>query len=185
MDAFLLQFRDKLRASLCADNLLEVELGLLESLSFNKVIILHHVCHIWAPSRSQVLCCDLERLFFGYPRGFLELHQVIHRVFGFVDVFNHPVVELVELNSLLQGSVVHFDVILIFDGLAEVHLWQISLHRVNYASEEFFFVDGCVLGLLYSIPVVLKFTTLDLVNVKAELLMQVMREGWDRDLPVE
>ena len=137
-------------------------------LGVSIILTLHHKVHIWSASRRFVNCRDFE---WGCAihRRFLKLCQIVHGVLCFHYIFKDPIAELVKLYSLLQRSLIHFDVVFVFHSLTIVHLWQISFHRVENAPKELFLVNCSVLRLLYGFPVALKLCSFIIILILSML----------------
>ena len=112
---------DNLGACLRGGNLLQVELSLFKSPGVDKVFSLHHEFHIGGAPRGLVLSRDFIVRVPAAPRCFPEIRQVVYRILWLLDVFKNPIVELVEVDSLLKGCFVHFCMVFVFHSLAVIH----------------------------------------------------------------
>ena len=121
LSALSLYLGDNLGACLRGGNLLQVELSLFESSGVDEVLSLHHEFHIGGAPRGLVLSRDFIVRVSAAPRRFPEIRQVVYGILWLLDVFKNPIVELVEVDSLLEGCFVHFCMVFVFHSFAVIH----------------------------------------------------------------
>jgi hypothetical protein len=114
--------------------------------------VCHHIVQVLTSSWGFTKCECIYWLNFKL-RWFPEISGspseniiIINGEFSSFNVINHPIIELIKLDSLRQRLIIHMVVIFVLDGLVIVKFGHIGFHGKYDASEKFFFIDGRFFG---------------------------------------